>query len=153
MSKSGSAEPILGMPIVRDRDSRPSSDAKDSANRQRQKIREIGEVLRQAGFVTLNEQASALGLGRSTTWMILRADHKCAGLHAELICRMLSRKDLPPAVREVLREYVIEKALGHFGHSLPRRRCFAAHFSAMPELADFLETCGRTFRKAAGRQL
>ena len=71
--------------------------------------------------------------------MILQAGHKTSGLHAGLIRRMLSNKELPPEVRPVLRAYVIEKARGYFGHSLHRRRRFAAYFWDMPELADFLK--------------
>lgn len=67
--------------------------------------------------------------------MILRADHKCSGLHAGLICRMLARKELPPSVRAVLREYVIEKVQGQYGHNLGCRRRFAKTFRDMPELA------------------
>jgi predicted DNA-binding transcriptional regulator AlpA len=117
----------------------PLNKTKDGANSQREKIRQIAKVLREAGFVSLSEQASALGLSRSTTWKLLQADHKTSGLHAGLIGRMLSHKELPPTVRLVLREYVVEKARGHYGHSLPRRRRFAAYFWDMPELADWLK--------------
>ena len=40
------------------------------------KIRELGEALVAAGYVTLGEQADALGLCRSTTWTILRGTHR-----------------------------------------------------------------------------
>src|SRR5689334_13915412 len=77
-------------------------------DKQRDKIREIGQALRQAGFVGLDKQAKALGLCRSTTWTILQGDHKTSGLNAKLIHRMLSRDELPTAVRVLLREYVLE---------------------------------------------
>jgi hypothetical protein len=90
-------------------------------------------------LITLSQQASALGLSRSTTWKILQADYKTSGLHAGLIGRMLSQQELPPTVRSLLREYVIEKAQDHYGHKLVRRRRFAVYFWDMPELADFLK--------------
>jgi hypothetical protein len=92
-------------------------------------------ALRRAGFVALNDQARALGLSRSTTWKLLQADHKTSGLHAGLICQMLAHEELPSAIRSVLRQYVIEKARGDYGHSLARRRRFAAHFWNMSDIA------------------
>lgn len=139
MSKGGSVELRLGVSAVQQRDGGAYKDVKDSACRQREKIGEIGKVLREAGFVTVDEQACALGLGRSTTWMILQAEHKTSGLHAELICRMLAHKKLPLTVRLVIRQYVIEKARGEYGHSLGRRRRFAANFWDIPELAELLK--------------
>ena len=47
--------------------------------RQASKIRELGHVLVDVGFLTLDEQSKALGLARSTTWTILRASHKGSG--------------------------------------------------------------------------
>jgi hypothetical protein len=56
-----------------------------------------------------------------------------------LVARILAHKQLPSAVRNVLREYIIEKAQGGYGHSRLQRRRFAAYFWDMPELADFLK--------------
>jgi hypothetical protein len=39
--------------------------------RQSCKLRELGDALLSAGFLTLDAQANALGLARSTTWTIL----------------------------------------------------------------------------------
>jgi len=145
MSKSETAESVSTTPAVlsQDRDPRnrnwPLNVAKDGASRQRAKIRQIAKALREAGFVTLSEQVNAIGLSRSTTWKILQADHKTSGLSARLIGRMLSHKELPLGVRLVLREYVIEKAQGHYGHNLACRRRFAGYFWDMPELAGFLK--------------
>ena len=47
--------------------------------RQSSKIREIGEALITAGFVSLNAQAKVFGLPRSTAWTILSAKHKGTG--------------------------------------------------------------------------
>jgi hypothetical protein len=68
-------------------------------------------------------------------WKVLQADHKVSGLHAGLVCHMLAHKDLPAAVRAVLRQYVLDKARGRYGHSLLRRRRFAAHFWNVSDLA------------------
>ena len=131
MSKSGAAKPIPTVPNVSTW-SPPS--AREAAFRQREQIRQIGVALRQAGILALDDQARALGLSRSTTWKVLQADHKASGLHAGLICHMLAHKDLPLAVRTVLRRYVTEKARGYYGHGPLRRRRFAAHFWNVADL-------------------
>ena len=69
-------------------------------------------VLRQDGFATLDEQANALGLSKSATAKIMRGEPQGSDLEAKLIARILAHKKLPPAVRAVLREYIIEKAQG-----------------------------------------
>src|SRR5690348_4248332 len=63
---------------------REPSDVKE---RQARKIRQLAHTLVTAGFVSLDEQAKALGLSRSTTWTLLKAHHKNYGLSAVLIKR------------------------------------------------------------------
>ena len=63
--------------------------------RQSSKIRELGDALVTAGFVMLDEQAQAIGLCRSTTWTILKGNHKTSGLSATVINRMLAAPQLP----------------------------------------------------------
>src|SRR5262245_66397700 len=65
-------------------------------SRQAAKIRELGQSLIDAGFVTLDQQSEALGLARSTTWTILRASHKHSGLSAAGINQMLFSTELIP---------------------------------------------------------
>src|SRR5215471_14919258 len=84
--------------------------------RQSSKIRELRIALRSAGLIGLDEQAKALGLPRSTTWKILKGDHKASGLSAMVISRMLSAPTLPPVVRTKILEYVREKTDGLYGH-------------------------------------
>lgn len=84
--------------------------------RQSSKIRELRIALRSAGLVGLDEQARALGLPRSTTWKILKGDHKASGLSAMVVSRMLSTPRLPPVVRTKILEYVREKTDGLYGH-------------------------------------
>src|ERR671936_866312 len=63
--------------------------------RQSCKIRELADAVKSAGFLTLDEQAKALGLSRSTAWTIRRASHKASGLLASIINRMLAAPELP----------------------------------------------------------
>jgi hypothetical protein len=97
--------------------------------RQSSKIREFGHALVVAGFLTLDEQAKALGLSRSTTWTILKGNHKGSGLTAGIINRMLAAPRLPPLVRAKIVEYVQEKAAGLYGGSRGQRRRFAARLT------------------------
>jgi hypothetical protein len=94
--------------------------------RQSSKIRELAEAVKSAGLLTLDEQAKALGLSRSTASTILRASHKTSGLSASIINRMLAAPELPPLARTKILEYVEEKADGLYGGSRSQRRKFAA---------------------------
>ena len=90
--------------------------------RQSAKIQELGQALIDAGLCTLDEQANALGLPRSTAWTILKARHKNYGLSVKLINRMLASQHLPPLVRSKIIEYREEKTAGLYGgpqHSKP----------------------------------
>ena len=102
---------------------------REAKARQTAKIREIGDALRLADYVALDEQAVVLGLSRSTAWSILQAPHKASGLTAAVINRILAGPELPPAVRKIILEYVNEKVVGLYGHSATRRRKFAANLS------------------------
>jgi hypothetical protein len=97
--------------------------------RQSAKIRELAKALQNAGFYTLDEQAKALGLSRSTTWTVRKANHKASGLSASIINRMLAMPHLPSLVRSKIFEYVEEKAAGLYGGSRTQRRMFAARIS------------------------
>src|SRR6266536_4128061 len=97
--------------------------------RQSSKIRELVEAVKSAGFLTLDEQAKALGLSRSTAWTIRKAGHKASGLSASIINRMLAAPELPPFARTKILEYVEEKAAGFYGGSWSQRHKFAARLS------------------------
>jgi hypothetical protein len=97
--------------------------------RQASKIRELAEAVESAGFLTLDEQAKALGVPRSTAWTIRRASHKASGLSASIIKRMLAAPELPALARSKIIEYVEEKAAGLYGGSRSQRRRFAAQLS------------------------
>ena len=94
--------------------------------RQSCKIRELGDALITAGFLTVDEQARALGLSRSTAWTVLKANHKASGLAAGTINQMLSSPELPPHIRGTILTYVEEKLAGLYGHNKTQLRRFAA---------------------------
>src|SRR5437762_2811307 len=94
-------------------------------------IQKIGDALVKEGLVTLDQQAQALGLSRSTTWYILRANHKKSGLSAAILNRMLKAPRLPGSVRARVLEYVEEKSAGLYGHNKLQQRRFAARLKFM----------------------
>jgi hypothetical protein len=102
------------------------------------KIREIGAALISAGFVALDQQADALGLCRSTTWVILQAEHKNSGLSAAVINRMLASRRLPSPVRAQVIEYVRDKLAGRYGHSKAQLRRFAERLALPNNVAKSL---------------
>jgi hypothetical protein len=92
--------------------------------RQSRKIRELGGALITAGALTLDEQAKALGLGRSTTWTVTKGNHKASGLSTSIINRMLMSPQLPQRARTKIVEYVQEKSSGLHGHNQRQLRKF-----------------------------
>jgi hypothetical protein len=104
--------------------------------RQADKIRQLGEALAVTGLTTLDKQANALGLSRSTTWTILKGHHKGSGLSTAVIKRMLASPQLPPAVRGVILEYIEQKIAGLYGDCRRRIRNFAASLSVNPPKPD-----------------
>jgi hypothetical protein len=111
-----------------------ASDVSEAKARQCAKIKELRKVLIATGFRSLDEQAKALGLSRSTTWTIIKASHKNSGLSASIINRILAKPQLPPLVRAIVAEYVEDKSAGLYGHntiSLRRFNC-AVDSSVLP---------------------
>src|SRR5262245_18835535 len=106
-----------------------SESGADMKARQSSKIRELGDVLVAMGLQTLDQQADALGLARSTTWTILKGNHKASGLSATVINRMLAAPQLPAPVRTTIHEYIDEKAAGLYGHSKVQLRRFVARLT------------------------
>jgi hypothetical protein len=99
-------------------------------DQQSRKIRELKATLVASGFVTLDEQARALGLCRSSAWSILKGNHKNSGLSATTIHCLLRAPELPAAARAIILEYAEEKARGVYGHSKAQRRRFIARLSS-----------------------
>jgi hypothetical protein len=104
--------------------------------RQCAKIREIRATLVAEGLFSLDEQAAALGLSRSTAWVLAKGHHKASGLTAALIKKMLASPRLPGTVRGQILEYVQEKAAGLYGHHLQLRRRFVAQLNLSLENLD-----------------
>src|SRR5690242_21960972 len=104
-------------------------DSQAVKERQSSKLKELSDALVAAGFVSLDEQASALGLSRSTTWNILSAKHKNYGLSGALINRILRKPGLHRSVRAKIIEYVQEKASGSYGHNKIQLRRFKERLS------------------------
>src|SRR5262245_43161835 len=130
-----------------------ASTMRDLRLRQSLKIRELQHELVAAGFVTLDKQAEVLGLSRSTTWAILKANHKCSGLTAGVIGRMLSAPQLPPNVRNTILDYVAQKSAGVYGHPKQRLHRFVSQLRKkaiappiVPQLATDLQANRRASR-------
>ena len=107
--------------------------------RQTQRIRDIRATLIGRGFVSLDEQAAALGLSRSTTWAVLQGNHKCTGLRAALVARMLASPKLPLATRATLLNYIHEKSQGAYGHNYLQRQRFIAQLERYGLVASALK--------------
>jgi hypothetical protein len=108
-------------------------DSHDVKDLQSSKIKELSDALVAAGFCSLDGQANALGLSRSTTWTILKAKHKNYGLSGALVNRILQRPGLNQCIRAKILEYVQEKAAGSYGHNQTQLRRFKHRLSAQAE--------------------
>jgi hypothetical protein len=97
--------------------------------RQAGKLAEIHESLVAAGYDTTAKQAVALGVSRSTAWVVLKRD-KRVGPSSAIIKRILSSPNLPPVARRKVEEYVKEKIAGVYGHAEQSRRWFRDQFSS-----------------------
>jgi len=95
----------------------PSSIVAKMKGRQCAKIRDLRQALMDAGYQSLDEQATALGLSRSTAWAVLQGQHKASGLSAAIISRMMDSPRLPPSASTVLLEYIKERSAGAYGHN------------------------------------
>jgi hypothetical protein len=121
-------------------------DPNRTRERQTLKIKELAETLEDAGFVSLDEKAYALGLSRSTTWTILKAKHKNYGLSAAVLNRVLRKPDLNSRVSAKIMEYVQEKAAGSYGHNDAQLNRFIRRLgrTAPPSVRNQLFTLSET---------
>jgi len=71
-------------------------------------LERISEALVSSGYISLDDQAKALGVVRSTAWTIVNNKHKLGRLSVKTINRILSNPDTPPKVRTVVQEYVVK---------------------------------------------
>jgi hypothetical protein len=75
----------------------------------------ITQALISSGYTSLDEQAKALGVHRSTAWVIIKNKHKVGRLSAKTIHRILSNPQTPPHVRMLVQQYLekrFERKLG-----------------------------------------
>jgi hypothetical protein len=93
--------------------------------RQRQRLAEIRVALMASGLCSLDRQARALGLVRSTAYHVISASHKSTGISARVLMRMLASPDLPPLVRAVIERYAREKMAGDYGATRSNCRKFS----------------------------
>src|SRR3569832_1412268 len=66
----------------------------------------ITEALIESGYRSLDAQARALGLSRSTAWTVIKHKHKLGRLHMNTAMKMLAHPALPVRVRAAVEAYV-----------------------------------------------
>jgi len=67
-------------------------------------LQRLAAALAAAGYDTLDDQAKALGIHRSTAWTIVKCKHKLGRLNITTRKQMLSNPHLPPGVRVILQD-------------------------------------------------
>ena len=60
------------------------------------------------GYTSLDKQAKALGLHRSTAWTIIKNKHKLGRLNAKTTQSILANSDTPASVRAVIQQYLAQ---------------------------------------------
>lgn len=76
--------------------------------RRKNALEDIAEALKSSGYMSLDEQAKALGLPRSTTWTIMRSKHKLGRLSTKTANRILANAEAPLAVRAAIKRYLAD---------------------------------------------
>ena len=76
----------------------------EELNSQRRKIpiQPIAEALIEAGYTSLDEQAKALGLSRSTAWTIAKTKHKLGRLNTKTTRCILANPETPVSIRAII---------------------------------------------------
>ena len=72
-------------------------------------VQRIADALVEAGYISLDQQARALGVHRATAWTIMRTKHKLGYLNGKTAERMLANPELPTCIRDVLHRYATER--------------------------------------------
>jgi plasmid maintenance system antidote protein VapI len=73
-------------------------------------LRHISEALIASGYTSLDAQAKALGIHRTTAWTIVKNKHKLARLSAKTIDRILTNPGTPSSVRAVVQQYLSKRS-------------------------------------------
>ena len=74
------------------------------------RLQDIGDALVAAGYTSLDEQAKALGVTRSTAWNIVNGKNKLDRLARKTTKRILANPDTPPSVRAIIQQYLAERS-------------------------------------------
>src|SRR6516225_175333 len=83
--------------------------------RQAARLAAVRGALIAAGYETTAKQARALGVCRSTAWVVLNRDDR-AGPSAMMLKRILSSPKLPFSARRKIEQYFFEKIADRIGH-------------------------------------
>ena len=78
--------------------------------RQTTTVEQIADALIADGYTSLDQQAKALGIHRSTAWTIIKTKHKLGRLNVKTTQKILANPETPPAVRTVVEKYLIERS-------------------------------------------
>jgi hypothetical protein len=73
-------------------------------------LQDISEALVACGYTSLDGQAKALGIHRSTAWTIIKTKHKLGRLSTKTTKRILANPVTPPAVRSIVQKYMAERS-------------------------------------------
>ena len=74
------------------------------------RLQDIADALVAAGYTSLDEQAKALGVTRSTAWNIVNGKNKLDRLARKTTKRILANPDTPPSVRAIIQQYLAERS-------------------------------------------
>ena len=74
------------------------------------RLQDIGDALVAAGYTSLDEQAKALGVTRSTARNIVNGKNKLERLARKTTKRILADPETPPSVRAIIRQYLAERS-------------------------------------------
>ena len=69
----------------------------------------VADALIKAGYLSLDEQAKALGVHRSTAWTIMKTKHKLGMLNNKTVRSILAHPDTPVSVRVIIRAMLHRK--------------------------------------------
>ena len=82
----------------------------------------ITDALVRSGYRSLDAQARALGLSRSTAWTIISGKHKRGRLHVNTTVKILTNPALPMQVRAAVEAYAASVNLDTALRSRRRKR-------------------------------
>jgi len=69
----------------------------------------VADALIKGGYLSLDEQAKALGLHRATAWTIMKTKHKLGMLNNKTVRCILANPDTPVSVRVIIHSILDRK--------------------------------------------